>query len=68
LKRIPTGTAIAVFAMTLKREDVLIRGDSTDFQRPVLQQVGSVDIDWVYNSMPPCHGQLYPRYPIAPGY
>jgi len=29
-------------------------------------EVGSVDIDWVYNSLPPCHGQIYPEIPLTP--
>ena len=29
-------------------------------------QTGIVDIDWVYNSMPPAHGQIYPPVPLIP--
>jgi hypothetical protein len=66
LKKIPKGTAVAVFAMTMKMEDVLIRGTFNGFSTSRFMEVGSVDIDWVYNSMPPCHGQIYPEIPLNP--
>jgi len=66
LKKIPKGTAVAVFAMTMKMEDVLIRGAFNGFSMSRFTEVGSVDISWVYNSMPPCHGQIYPEIPLNP--
>ena len=66
LKKIPKGAAVAVFAMTMKMEDVLIRGTFNGFSMSRFTEVGSVDIDWVYNSMPPCHGQIYPEIPLTP--
>ncbi len=66
LKKIPKGTIVAVFAMTMKMEDVLIRGTFNGFSTSRFTEVGSVDIDWVYNSMPPCHGQIYPEIPLTP--
>ena len=29
-------------------------------------KVGAVDIDWVYNSMPPKQGPIYPEEPLGP--
>jgi len=66
LKKIPKGTTVAVFAMTMKMEDVLVRGTFNGFSTSRFAEVGSVDIDWVYNSMPPCHGQIYPEIPLTP--
>lgn len=66
LKKIPEGTLVAVFAMTMKMEDVLVRGTFNGFQTYRFTEIGSVDIDWVYNSMPPCHGQIYPEIPLTP--
>ena len=60
LRRIPADTHVAVFGLTMAMEDVLIRGGYAGFQRVRGVPLGSVDIDWVYNSMPPCHGQIYP--------
>jgi hypothetical protein len=29
-------------------------------------KLGTVDIEWVYNSMPPGHGQIYPPVALKP--
>jgi hypothetical protein len=47
-------------------EDVLIRGTFRGFKRHRLITLGTVDIEWVYNSMPPAHGQIYPEVPLEP--
>lgn len=49
-------TRVAVFAMTLKMETVLVKGVFHGFKCGL----GYVDIDRVYNSMPPKHGYIYP--------
>jgi len=61
LSRIEPGTEVAVFGLTMGMEDVLIRGTFAGFQRHRLMQLGTVGIEWVYNSMPPAHGQIYPQ-------
>ncbi len=66
LKTIPKGAHVAVFGLTMKMEDVLIRGTFNGFSTSRFTEVGSVDINWVYNSMPPCHGQIYPEIPLMP--
>jgi hypothetical protein len=60
LKAIPAGSQVAVFCMNFGIEDVLIRGTYNGFQRARGINFGSVDIEWVYNSMPPALGQVYP--------
>lgn len=45
-------------------ESVLVRGPFAGFKRRGFFRLGLVDIDWVYNSMPPCHGQIYPAVPL----
>ncbi|MFZ5570803.1 MAG: pyridoxamine 5'-phosphate oxidase family protein [Thermodesulfobacteriota bacterium] len=64
LARIPKDSEVAVFGLTMAMEDVLVRGRyrGTSIHRMV--RLGVVDIDWVYNSMPPCHGQIYPPVPL----
>lgn len=57
---IEKGTPIAVFGLTMKMEDVLVRGTFQGVSRFRLVQLGVIDIEWVYNSMPPAHGQIYP--------
>jgi hypothetical protein len=41
-------------------ESVLVRGRFSGYRRYLGLKAGSIDIDWVYNSMPPMQGQIYP--------
>lgn len=66
LKQIPAGTQVAVFCLTMGMEDVLIRGTFQGYQRGWGFKLGSIDIEWVYNSMPPAHGQIFPAVELAP--
>ena len=66
LSKINPGTETAVFALTMKMEDVLVRGTFNGFARHRGVKLGTIDINWVYNSMPPAHGQVYPPVPLAP--
>lgn len=66
LEPVPSGTPVAVFGITMAMEDVLVRGRYNGVRRVGLNRLGTVDIDWVYNSMPPCHGQIYPEVPLKP--
>ena len=61
LKQVSPGTEVAIFGLTMGMEDVLIRGTFHGFKRHRFVNLGAVDIEWVYNSMPPAHGQIYPR-------
>lgn len=65
LARIPQDSKVALFGLTMAMEDVLVRGCYHQ-DRHRLTHLGIVDIDWVYNSMPPCHGQIYPPEPLTP--
>jgi len=60
LKAIPDGSKVAVFTMNFNMESILIRGVYRSENPSVVGKVATVDIDWVYNSMPPALGQLYP--------
>jgi len=42
-------------------EDILIRGTFTGTGRYCGIKLGTIDIEWVYNSMPPKAGQIYPE-------
>lgn len=66
LQPLGAGTQVAVFGLTLGMEDVLVRGTFGGFRRFRGIRLGTVDIEWVYNSMPPAHGQIYPEVPLAP--
>ena len=47
-------------------EDVLVRGSFRGFERHRGIMLGCVDITWVYNSMPPKPGQIYPETELKP--
>ena len=42
-------------------QDVLVRGKFRGFKKHRGIDLGRIDIDWVYNSMPPVFGQIYPE-------
>jgi hypothetical protein len=54
------GSTVAIFGLTMDMEDVLVRGAFAGFGRYRAVTLGCVDILWVYNSMPPKPGQIYP--------
>ena len=66
LTRIQPGVQVAVFALNLETESVLIRGEFKGYLGVSAFSVGSIEIDWVYNSMPPKQGQIYPPVPMEP--
>lgn len=64
IRAIPPGAPVAVFALTMKMESVLVRGAFSGLGP--LGRMGKVPIDWVYNSMPPKQGQIYPEITLDP--
>jgi hypothetical protein len=60
LNMLKQGMTISVFCLTMQMEDVLVRGIFNGYSRYRGVKLGTLDIDWVYNSMPPNHGQIYP--------
>jgi hypothetical protein len=64
LKEIPAYTPVAVFGMALSMEDVLVRGTYQGIRQVMGLKCGVVQLDWVYNSMPPKPMQIYPDLPI----
>ena len=60
LAAIPAGSPLAVFSMALTMEDVLLRGTYQGIHRVGGVRAGVVEVDWVYNPMPPVMGQVYP--------
>jgi len=66
LAAIPKGARVAVFAMTMKMEDILVRGIYNGVKRRRGIRLGTVDIEWAYNSMTPSHGQIYPEVALGP--
>ena len=60
LERIPPGTDLSVFSMALTMEDVLLRGKYRGIRHVAGIRAGVVQVEWVYNPMPPVPGQVYP--------
>ena len=60
LSAIPTDATVSMLGLALSMEDVLLRGTFEGFRRFGGVRCGSMKIDWVYNSMPPVFGQIYP--------
>jgi len=66
LQKIAPGTTAAIFSVTMQMEDVLVRGRFSGVSTNIILPYAYVDIDWVYNSMPPAHGRIYPPSPLEP--
>ncbi len=66
LEAIPPGIPLAVFSMALTMEDVLLRGTYQGIRRVGGVNAGVVEVEWVYNSMPPVPGQVYPPVELRP--
>jgi hypothetical protein len=64
LAAIPSGVSVAVFCLSLDMEDVLMRGLYQGIHHIAGIPCGVVDVNWVYNSMPPKPMQIYPELPL----
>jgi hypothetical protein len=65
LAAIPPETRVAVFGMALTMEDVLVRGVFHGIRRRNGLRCGVVQLDWIYNSMPPKPMQIYPEQELV---
>jgi hypothetical protein len=61
LAAIPQGAIVAVFGMSLDMEDVLLCGEYLGVHRTGGVRCGTVQVNWVYNPMPPKPQQIYPQ-------
>jgi len=64
ISNIKAGTRMALYGMSLDMETVLVRGEFKGYSRKAGILTGKLDVDWVYNSMPPVPGQIYPPMPL----
>ena len=64
LAAIAAGSPLAVFSMALTMEDVLLRGTYQGIRRVGGAKAGVVEVEWVYNPMPPVMGQVFPPVEI----
>jgi hypothetical protein len=66
LQTLAANTVMGIFGLNLKMQSVFVRGIFKGFHRYRCAPLGVLDIDWVYNSMPPSHGQIYPESTLEP--
>ncbi len=66
LKKLQPDQPLCVFAVNLAMESVCVRGTFRGYGGGLKLGAGLVDLDWVYNSMPPKQGQIYPPQPTKP--
>jgi hypothetical protein len=66
LAAIEEGMQVAVFVLSMQMEDVLVRGTFLGYERSRLQRLGVIQLEWVYNSMPPVPGHIYPPLELEP--
>ncbi len=60
LQSLAAGSSASVFALNFSMESVLARGRFIGYSRRRMVKLGQIELDYVYNSMPPNHGQIYP--------
>jgi len=66
LQALQGGQSVAVLGVNMQMESVLVRGVYLGSGRRRGVTMAGLDIGWVYNSMPPNHGQIYPPVPLEP--
>ena len=59
------GSHVALFAIDFEMCSVLVRGVFQGWRGPLGLHSAAIDVDWVYNTMPPKHGQIFPSVPLA---
>ncbi len=60
------GTELAAYCLSTTLESVLTRGTFRGYRRFLGIKLGLIDLNWVYNSMPPNAGQIYPEVRLEP--
>jgi hypothetical protein len=63
LRAMRPGSRAALFSMNLGMESFLARGD---YSGPIGGGLLGIDLDFLYDSAPPLHGQVYPPLPLVP--
>ena len=66
VKALAPGTDVAAYCLSTTLESVLTRGTFIGYRKYLGIKLGIIDINWVYNSMPPNAGQIYPEVKLEP--
>ena len=61
IRAIPQGKQVAMLGMSFDMEDVITRGTYQGIQRVGGVKCGVLEVEWVYNAMPPAPKQIYPK-------
>ena len=61
---IPDHAKLAVFALNLEVMSLLVKGTFLGLKKARGMTFGSIDIEQVYNTMPPVPGQIYPELAV----
>ena len=64
IRAIPKDAPLALFGLSLDMTDVLTRGRYQGLRWVGPHRCGVMEIDWVYNPMPPVPQQIYPPLPL----
>ena len=65
LMKIPKGARVAVYFTNMQLQSVMIKGTYRGIGRHLGVKSGVVDVEMVYNPMPPASGYIYPREPLC---
>jgi hypothetical protein len=60
LKGIPSNVPVALFCMSFEMQTVLVRGIYKGIRNIGAFECGEIEVNWVYNPMPPKPQQVYP--------
>jgi hypothetical protein len=66
LRELGPDRPVALFALNLQMESVLLRGTLGPFRGPPGLELAPLDIQQVYNTMPPKQGLVWPPQPLEP--
>ncbi len=64
IKAIPQGNQVAMLGMSFDMEDVVTHGTYQGIRRVGGVKCGVLDVEWVYNAMPPAPKQIYPKIEV----
>lgn len=65
-QNLKSGAQICIFALSLEMENVLVNGTFRGFQTTLTGKTGVLEIERIYNSMPPKMGYIYPDEKLLP--
>ena len=64
LKKIPQGVKVAIYCANMKLQCVMVKGTFKGIDKKRGVTCGVIDVEKVYNPLPPTPGYIYPKEPI----